>query len=229
MNAMQKTVVSHQPEETNLLKVPKLKLKLSHPIQKPVDSEQSSTDSDSDSDNENEDEDRTSLFQQPTDISNETAHNVDQLDYSLPNQSQTHDQQYLYDASNLILTENSYNDIREGNMDESDTSTKNTSNLSDDKSESIEDKVGAENELTVPQGEFIGQSQIQEQSIHAFSDLTSNEMSTDFADDKSHITETNVSPLLLACLLHKIVHRIIFPFLDNISPAGAHRQRNDTT
>lgn len=111
MNAMQKTSPSQHKDDaqiTNILKVPKLKLKLSQPFQKHVESEQSSTESDSESDNDNDNEDDDNDTMMQMNMSNDPStvdhHQPQQpqqtLPFSLAEQQQL--EHYPYDANNTL-------------------------------------------------------------------------------------------------------------------------------
>lgn len=185
MSAMQKSSVSNQDEDDEdeeipvpQLKVPKLKLKLSKPFQEPVESEQSSSESDSESDNDNDDEMNTSQEQHDASIEQESIHNqLEQQPFSQLHshlhqsfaqpalQQQQPEQLYPYDAENSsikppLINNNNY----EENVNESGSSTKNTSVESEDKSMSIDreelfatlpDESGNQLQMQLPQAQPI--------------------------------------------------------------------------
>lgn len=100
MSAMQRdSTPPEKDDEQTSLKVPKLKLKLSKPFQKPVESEQSSTESDSDSDNDDEE----NISNEQCNISNETGPNENELAQQSFSQPEPERQQYPYDGNNCSL------------------------------------------------------------------------------------------------------------------------------
>lgn len=144
MNAMQKTSTSQQQnDDDQMLKVPKLKLKLSKPFEKPIESEQSSTDSDSGSDNENENDDEENDNAVMGDMSTEmNSNDLNQhhqtLEFSSDEQQQQQQQhqqheQYPYDENSSLLGISNDNFVE--NANESESSAKNTS------TDSIDDKI----------------------------------------------------------------------------------------
>lgn len=164
MSAMQKVEKSQ-----TLLKVPKLKLKLTQPFQNPVESEQSSTESDDESENENddddEDEENVSHEQGNTSIdvdSNGKVMEPEKLPFSEHNVEL---QQYPYNTNTSNCLTNAINNNNDS-LNESESSAKNISTDSGGKSECVDGtyqtQTQTQQHLSEPlQNEFSQLNQLQ--------------------------------------------------------------------
>lgn len=202
MHAMQKTSSSHQDDDEpeTLLKVPKLKLKLSKPFQKLIESEQWSTESDSGSDNDNynENEDGENGDGVSHELnSNELNHHQYQLQQqTLPfssdeqqQQEQHHHQQqhehYPYDANNSVLEmANQFAD----NANESGSSAKNTS------TDSIDERIEQDVDDQYRSEQFENDTSAQPHELHP------NDESTTRLDITEHIDTNHASGLNVSIL-----------------------------
>lgn len=180
MSAIQRdTMPQEKDDEQTSLRVPKLKLKLSKPFQKPIESEPSSTESDSDSENDDEE----NISNEQCNISNETAANENELAQQSFSQPDTERQQYPYDANNCLLDPGMVNNNYDEDVNESRSSTKNTSTDSD--IINIENKFPEQDALlATPQDELSGQ-------LHALSQVHPIQEQT--SDDSHNMTSVNVS------------------------------------